>query len=463
MALEPSDRRLADAVDNFVAAIGPALTRLKSDIESHNDVDLDDVQPLRDAVEIVRSLIEVDGLYTDEELESFIEHFRDRIADPWLASQTPVSLRTSGVLHRARTWLDAPSPLFGLLVTLDSREGSHFAWRYHDLALELAEAVIALDGYRSPAEATAVDRWRGTLVGQLQAAGLTRRHPTPAHRVGDPPAARTADPDLTELLAELEAMIGLEPVKRQVRQVTNLLNVQRLRSQRGMARPRSSHHLVFTGNPGTGKTTVARLLASIYQALGVVSSGHLVETDRAGLVAGYVGQTAKRVDAVVEEARGGVLLIDEAYSLVRGGPSDFGQEALDALVKRMEDHRGDLVVIVAGYPEEMDDFLDANPGLRSRFPTVIHFPDYHDTELVAIFEHCCRIDDYDPTPGALEAVGRGLAGVERGRGFGNGRLARTMFERATLAHAARIVGISDPSDTDLRSLTAADVEGHLPD
>ena len=157
MAFEPSDRRLADAVDNFVGAIGPALSRLRSDIESDRNIDLDDVQPLRDAVEIVRSLIEVDGLYTDEELDSFIHHFRDRIDDPWLATQTPVSLRTSGLLHRARTWLDAPSPLFGLLVALDSREGSHFAWRYHDLAVELAEAVIALDGYRSPAEGSAVD------------------------------------------------------------------------------------------------------------------------------------------------------------------------------------------------------------------------------------------------------------------------------------------------------------------
>jgi SpoVK/Ycf46/Vps4 family AAA+-type ATPase len=247
-------------------------------------------------------------------------------------------------------------------------------------------------------------------------------------------------------------------VKDEVKLVADLLTVQRMRRERGMKVAPGSRHLVFTGNPGTGKTTVARLLAEIYRTLGVVEHGHLVETDRAGLVAGYVGQTAMKVDEVVRQALGGILLVDEAYALARGGERDFGTEAIDALVKRMEDHRDDLVVIVAGYPEEMATFVDSNPGLRSRFPKTIHFPDYTTDELVRIFAVMAEKAHYHPDEEALAAVRDRLDAAPRDKGFGNARLARNLFEAAVAAQASRVVRLAEVSDEELARLTAADVE-----
>jgi hypothetical protein len=205
------------------------------------------------------------------------------------------------------------------------------------------------------------------------------------------------------------------------------------------------------------KTTVARLLARIYAALGVVDTGQLVETDRAGLVAGYVGQTALKVREVVERALGGVLLIDEAYALARGGEQDFGREAIDTLVKLMEDHRDDLVVIACGYPEEMAEFIAANPGLRSRFPKTIHFPDYTDAELVAILERMCAENHYRLTPGARRRALACFAAQPRTKGFGNGRVARNLFEAAVANHASRVVRRPHVADRELVTLKAVDI------
>jgi Cdc6-like AAA superfamily ATPase len=220
-----------------------------------------------------------------------------------------------------------------------------------------------------------------------------------------------------------------------------------LRRERGLPTTAGSRHLVFTGNPGTGKTTVARLVAQIYRTLGVVEKGHLVETDRSGLVAGFVGQTATKVRAVVDSALGGVLLIDEAYALVRGNEGDFGREAIDTLVKMVEDHRDDLVVILAGYPDEMAQLVAANPGLKSRFPTSIHFPDYTTDELVAIFTSMCHAAAYEPTEAALEVVRRRLDADPREQGFGNARTARNIFEAAVARHASRIVDLTESGST----------------
>ncbi len=228
-----------------------------------------------------------------------------------------------------------------------------------------------------------------------------------------PPAKSLAD-----LLAELDALTGLARVKAQVRRQTNMLRANRLRATKGLRTLDVAQHLVFVGNPGTGKTTVARLIVQIYRALGILSTGQLVETDRAGLVAGYEGQTAIKTTNVATSALGGGLFIDEAYALLRDDHDTFGHEAIDTLVKLMEDHRDDLVVIVAGYPDEMHEFIDANPGLKSRFALTIVFDDYSDDELVAIFDHMAAEGDYTAPPDVIEHLRAVLATEARVRDSG---------------------------------------------
>ncbi len=328
--------------------------------------------------------------------------------------------------------------------------------------------VAALDLVPTRTELAAVEVYRNTVrrvaddqrrrapapppAPQPATAGTTSASPAPAA----PEVQEEARP-LEELLAELDGLVGLADVKQEVRLVTNLLRVQNLRRQRGLPVIDHSHHLIFTGNPGTGKTTVARLVAQIYRTLGVVARGHLVESDRAALVAGFVGQTAGRVVAAFDRAEGGVLLIDEAYSLARGGDDDFGKEAIDTLVKLVEDRRDRLVVILAGYPDEMASLVDANPGMGSRFPKTIHFPDYSDDELVAIVESLGAEGRYTLDDGARTALRARLAAQPRGRGFGNGRLARNLFEAAVANQATRLVALEAPTDEQLTTLTAADI------
>ncbi|MBW3572691.1 MAG: AAA family ATPase, partial [Gemmatimonadetes bacterium] len=279
--------------------------------------------------------------------------------------------------------------------------------------------------------------------------------PAPDAPPGPPPL------DLNELMAKLHRLIGLEKVKKEVETLTNLVRVNRMRQERKLPVPPLSLHMAFTGNPGTGKTTVARLLSQIFRAIGVLEKGHLVETDRSGLVAGYVGQTAIKVHEKVQEAMGGMLFIDEAYALATGDQEDFGREAVDTLGKQIEDHRDRFIVVVAGYPDPMQKFLDSNPGLRSRFNRFIHFDDYAPDELFGIMRLMCDEHGYRLDESAATFVRALLEKMHQTRGanFANGRSVRNLFEQAVANQANRVGPLEDPTDEVLCTLRAEDVPG----
>lgn len=247
-------------------------------------------------------------------------------------------------------------------------------------------------------------------------------------------------PSATSAMKELKSLIGLESVKKEVETLSNFIKIQQTRANKGLKTSAVSYHCVFTGNPGTGKTTVARILAKIYRNLGVVNKGHLVETDRSGLVAEYVGQTAVKTNKIIDSALDGVLFIDEAYSLISGSESDYGKEAVATLLKRMEDNRDRLIVILAGYTKNMKDFIDSNPGLQSRFNRYIEFPDYSAEELLQIFEISMRKYDYHFGEGSREMLLQYFSNevANKDANFGNGRLVRNVFEKTLERQANRL-------------------------
>ncbi len=281
-------------------------------------------------------------------------------------------------------------------------------------------------------------------------------------------AAPSAQPEpeepeetLEELLQDLNDLTGLTKVKEDLNSLINLLKVHKMRAQRGLPQTAVTLHMVFSGNPGTGKTTVARLMSKIYRKLGILEKGHLVEVDRSALVSGYVGQTAIKTKKVIDSAIGGVLFIDEAYSLTAAsGSNDFGTEAINTLLKAMEDHRDDFVVIVAGYPDLMQDFLDSNPGLRSRFNKQILFEDYTAEELMEIFSGICGKSFYEVTDEAADCVREFFRQrcEKKLPGFANGRDVRNFFEKTLTNQANRLSAMTDVTDTDLVTITKEDVE-----
>jgi hypothetical protein len=263
---------------------------------------------------------------------------------------------------------------------------------------------------------------------------------------------------LEGVLAELEQMIGLQEVKDKVRQTANFARIQQLRSAQGLRPIPTSYHSVYTGNPGTGKTSVARLMGRIYNSLGILKKGHLIECDRSALVAEYVGQTAPRTNAVIDSALDGILFIDEAYSLTKEG-EDFGQEVIETLLKRMEDNRERLIVIVAGYPAEMDRFIHSNPGLHSRFGRFIEFPDYSALELCRIFGQMCRRNGLSLAPALKEKVIHHFHYLteHRGQNFGNARLVRNCFESVINTQATRLASRTDLDAAALSLLMVEDL------
>ena len=265
--------------------------------------------------------------------------------------------------------------------------------------------------------------------------------------------------DINDLKAELNELIGLDSIKKEVGNLINMVTIHKLRQQNDLKTVDMSLHMVFTGNPGTGKTMIARIMARIYRSLGVLSKGHLVEVDRSGLVAGYVGQTATKTSAVIEKALGGVLFIDEAYALNGKSENDFGQEAIDTLLKAMEDHREDLVVIVAGYDGLMEKFIHSNPGLESRFNRYLHFDDYSIDEMAAILDLNLKKGQYKLTEDGREAAKRYISDANTSSiSFGNARGVRNVFERLLVAQANRLAQSEDLSKEDLMTITAEDVQ-----
>jgi len=276
--------------------------------------------------------------------------------------------------------------------------------------------------------------------------------------------AKTDEPEektetIEELKAELAGYIGLEAIKKEVNNLINMVTVYKMRQEHGLPNVDMSLHMVFSGNPGTGKTMIARLMARIYKCLGILSKGQLVEVDRSGLVAGYVGQTAAKTSEVIQKALGGVLFIDEAYALNSGSENDFGQEAIDTLLKAMEDNRDDLVVIVAGYDNLMDRFIHSNPGLESRFNRYLHFDDYTLDEMLAIFEMQCRKGCYELDDAAKEAVKVQIDKENNNSiSFGNARGIRNIFERVLVAQANRLAAMENVTREDLLKITAEDID-----
>ena len=281
----------------------------------------------------------------------------------------------------------------------------------------------------------------------------------PKEADAEKPDAEEKKPDFDELMAQLDSLVGLYDVKKDIKNLMNLVKVRRLRRENGLPIPPMSLHMVFMGNPGTGKTTVARIISGLYAAIGVLEKGQLIEVDRSGLVAGYVGQTALKTQEVIKSALGGVLFIDEAYSLASGGENDFGREAIETILKAMEDHRDALIVVVAGYDGPMEKFINSNPGLQSRFNKYFYFPDYNGEQLLHIFKGQCKKNGYALTE---EAEAEAKAMFEelyenRGENFGNGRDVRNVFEDTVVRQSNRVAALDAPTKDDLMQFLPEDL------
>jgi len=336
----------------------------------------------------------------------------------------------------------------------DNAYGTNFGQLARTMFIRFATAYVKADGRVSNRKLVGLEKLRKLFYPAESISDAETTKETQLFKNNEKEKSHS----LYELLTELNSLVGLDNVKKDVQEMVNFLKIQQLRVSKGMNSAPTSKHLVFYGNPGTGKTTIARQLSKIYRALGVISKGHLVEIDRAGLVAGYVGQTALKVHEVVSRALGGILFIDEAYTL-NGEGQDFGSEAIDTLLKLMEDNRDDLIVIVAGYTEKMSKFLETNPGLKSRFNKFLSFEDYYPEQLQKIFTLLCENDSFKLT---IEAEQKLLEIFKflyeaKDETFGNARLARNLFEHTINNQANRIITLADITDEQLSTIEVVDI------
>ncbi len=408
------------------------------------------------------ALSNLDNDFSTQEVDFFrdIEQIFNEVDDDVndLSSQQLLNIYKSNFEKNRHIFGEIKMPVaISYLDIYDNAYGTDFGQNARTMYFRFANAFVKADGKVTNQEIDGLEKLKNLFYPAADVHNETSTE-TPLLKNNQEDKPRSLD----ELLAELKSLVGLDDVKRDVQEMVNFLKIQQLRASKGMASTPISKHLVFYGNPGTGKTTIARLLSEIYKALNVISKGHLVETDRAGLVAGYVGQTALKVHDVVNKALGGILFIDEAYTL-NGEGQDFGSEAIDTLLKLMEDNRNDLIVIVAGYTGKMSKFLSSNPGFKSRFNKYLSFDDYSPEQLQKIFVRLCENGSFKLTIEAEEKI-LGIFKIlyeVKDETFGNARLARNLFENTVNNQANRIITLTEITEELLSTIEVADIPGEV--